>query len=478
MKLSFSKKLTASYLFVVAVTLLFSGVILSRRLQKTFLSHLEESLATQAKLIAQNLPPKIETLQPWIQTEGKDLTLRITVIGPDGVVRADSERTPAEVKIMDNHGTRPEVREALALGRGHSMRHSTTLNEDMMYVALPLDQGKGVIRLALPLTGIHERIAAVRKDLFKAGAAAVLVAFIVSWITMRKISQPLRDLLASVGMETQDDLGDLARTYSEMAERIEEKVRDLSRERTQLGAILATLVESIVAIDHDGRLLFLNPAAKKLFGLEAGDIKGRPFLEVLRYSSLNDLLKQSLAKHVPVQQEISLHSPEERVLSVHAMPVDYGQGQTGVLAALHNITELRKLENVRREFVANVSHELKTPLTSIKGYVETLLDGAMEDPKHSREFLQTIQEHTANLSRLIDDILDLSAIEAERIAYRMEPVVAKEVVARIIKALSPMATTKKVKLIDDLRDDLPKVGRSREISSNHHESDRQRRKIQ
>jgi two-component system phosphate regulon sensor histidine kinase PhoR len=208
--------------------------------------------------------------------------------------------------------------------------------------------------------------------------------------------------------------------------------------------------------------LFLNPAAKKLFGLESGDIKGRPFLEVLRYSRLNDLLKQSLAQHEPVQQEISLHAPGERILSVNAMPVDYGQGQTGVLAALHDVTELRKLENVRREFVANVSHELKTPLTSIKGYVETLLDGAMNDPKHSKDFLETIQEHTANLSRLIDDVLDLSAIEAERVAYRMEPVALNDIVERIVKALGPMAKAKKVTIVKDLGEDLPKVRADRE----------------
>src|SRR4029077_5492278 len=130
---------------------------------------------------------------------------------------------------------------------------------------------------------------------------------------------------------------------------------------------------------------------------------------------LNEVLKQALEERQAVKKEITLHSPSEHIVTIHALPVNYGQGQTGVLAALHDITELRKLENVRREFVANVSHELKTPLTSIHGYVETLLDGAVNDPKHNRAFLETIQDHTKNLSRLIDDVLDLSAIEAERV---------------------------------------------------------------
>ncbi len=462
MKLSFAKKLTASYLFVVAVTLLFTGVFLSHRLQRTFLSHLEQSLATEAKLIAQVIPSKKSELQGWIQTEGNQIACRITVIGPDGTVRADSERTAEEVRRMDNHAGRPEVRAALASGVGESMRHSATLDEDMMYVALPLSLGQGVIRLALPLTDVHQRIATFQKDLLKAGAAAVLVAFFVAWITMRKISRPLRDLLASTGAQPQDELGHLARTYSEMAARIEEKVRDLSRERTQLGAILSTLVESIVAIDHQGKLLFLNPAARKLFGVPAGEIKGRPFLEVLRQSPLNAVLTQTLADHHAVKKEITLHAPEEHIVSIHALPVDYGEGQTGVLAALHDIAELRKLENLRREFVANVSHELKTPLTSIKGYVETLLEGAINDPKHNKAFLETIREHTNNLSRLIDDVLDLSAIEAERVMYRFEPIGVKEVVDRIVKAMEPMAKGKKVTIVTELPNGLPKVRADRE----------------
>jgi len=462
MKLSFAKKLTASYLFVVAVTLLFTGVFLSHRLKRSFLFHLEESLSAQTKLIAENVPADPKSLQGWAIAEGQKVGGRITVIDPSGVVLADSERTAEEVHRMDNHSTRPEVQEALVQGSGESMRHSATLNEDMLYFALPLNLKRGVIRFALPVTEVHQRVTAFQKDLLKVGAAAFLVAIGVAWMTMRKISEPLRDLLSSMGMETQDELGDLARTYSTMAARIEEKVRDLSRERTQLGAILSTLIESIVAIDHQGKLLFLNPAAKKLFGIQTEDLRGRPYLEVLRHSPLNEVLSETLSQRHTVQKEITLHAPEERVISVHALPVDYGQGQTGVLAALHDITELRKLETIRRDFAANVSHELKTPLTSIKGYVETLLDGAVEDTEHSRSFLTTIQEHTNNLSRLIDDILDLSAIESDRVVFRFESIIVKEVADKIMKALEPMAKAKKVSIKLNLPESLPKVLADRE----------------
>src|SRR4029077_9117824 len=157
---------------------------------------------------------------------------------------------------------------------------------------------------------------------------------------------------------------------------------------------------------------------------------------------LNEVLKQALEERQAVKKEITLHSPSEHIVTIHALPVDYGEGRTGVLAALHDITELRKLERVRQEFVANVSHELKTPLTSIQGYLETLLEGAIEDPKHNREFLKIIEEHARHLTLLIDDVLDLSAIEAKRVEFRFVPVSLSEVTARLLKGLAPMAKAK------------------------------------
>jgi two-component system phosphate regulon sensor histidine kinase PhoR len=238
---------------------------------------------------------------------------------------------------------------------------------------------------------------------------------------------------------------------------LESRLAELEREKVFLFAILSALVESVVAVDENARLLFINSAAERLFGVESANVKGRPLLEALRHSPLNEVFERTLAQQEPLTVEITLHAPAEHVLSVQTAPVAYGEGRAGVLAALHDITELRRLENVRREFVANVSHELKTPLTSIKGYAETLLDGAMDDPKHNRAFLQTIQEHSNNLSRLIDDVLDLSTIEADRVVYRFEPVAVNEVADRIVKALEPMAKAKNVSLINKLSSGLPKV---------------------
>ncbi len=249
---------------------------------------------------------------------------------------------------------------------------------------------------------------------------------------------------------------------ADMEQRLEARLSDLTREKAFLSAILAALEESVVAVDHAGRILFINTAAERLFGVKSEEVRGRAILEGLRHSLLNDVLNQTLATRQPLTQEISVHAPTEHLLSARAIPVDYGQGQPGVLVALHDVTELRKLENVRRDFVANVTHELKTPLTSIKGYAETLLDGAINDPAHSRPFVQTIQEQAETLSRLIDDVLDLSAIEAQRVSYRFEPIALQEIVSRVIKNLEPLAKAKQVTLHARVPDNVPPVRADRE----------------
>ena len=274
-----------------------------------------------------------------------------------------------------------------------------------------------------------------------------LFIFVTAWLNQTHQSE-----LRAVG----------ERLEKTLAQENAEPLRHLLEEKTFLEAILSALIESVIALDPQGRILFLNPAAENLFDVSSSKAKGRPFLEALRHSPLDDVIRQTLAEQKPQRQEITVHAPAEHTLSVHATPVNYGEGQTGVVAALHDISELRKLERVRQEFVANASHELKTPLTAIKGFVETLLDGALEDPKNNRQFLETIQEHSNNLMRLLEDLLDLSAIEAKRMEYRMEPVVVSEVAQRLVKGLSPMAKTKKVTVTIDLPETLPRVYADRE----------------
>ncbi|HVO33661.1 MAG TPA: ATP-binding protein [Elusimicrobiota bacterium] len=487
MRLSYGQKLTASYLFVVAVTLVFTAFFLSHRVERFFLNSLEQSLADQAGLMLPAFESRLPSATPKASVQdlvvplSRQTGLRVTAIRPDGTVVGDSERTAAEVLAMDNHGHRPEVLAAASTGRGQSTRYSATLHENMMYVALPVRAARtrrassaGILRVALPLTEVNRRMAEIRRDFIVSGGAAMVVALGVALISVRRIGRPLQELIhiaESIGqgnfrapphLDSRDEFGRLAKTFAEMAANIEDKVRELSRERTQLATILSALIEAVIAVDHQGRILLLNPAAERLFGVRSADVRGRPFLEGLRHSLLRDVLSETLTRQRVIRQEITVHSPDEHVLSVHSIPVSYGENETGVLAALHDLTDLRKLERVRQEFVANASHELKTPLTAIKGFVETLLEGALEDPKHNRSFLETIEEQTQRLMRLIEDLLDLSAIEAKRMDYRMEPVALPDVADRLIRGLTPMAKAKGLRIQNRFDERMPKVRADRE----------------
>ena len=482
MKFSFAKKLTLSYLFVVVVTLFFTGLYLNPRLKYSFQNQLEKSLASQATLMAHTVAPLLEhsnsaLLAAWVGERAQLLGCRITLINPAGIVLEDSERTPEQLKTMDNHAARPEIQAAVNAGYGKSVRHSVTLNEDMLYVAFPVVSNKdgttliGILRVALPLTEVRSRVAGFQKDFLKTGLFGIGLALIVALISVRRVIRPLEDLMNRVrqmtatigeGAADPDEFHQLAGTIDGLTTQIAGKVSELSREKSQLEAILTALLEGVIAVDHRSRILFLNPAAERLFGVQGKDIEGRRFVEALRHSMLTDVLSESLNQRKLITREISVHTPLERLLRVHARPVDYGDGASGVLAALYDVSEIRRLERVRQEFVANVSHELKTPLTSIKGFVETLLDGALDDPLHNRDFLETIQEQTHRLMRLIDDILDLSAIEARRVTYRFETVPVRDVIERLFNALEPQAKTQNIRLIMTLPADLPPARADRE----------------
>lgn len=469
MNLSFSKKLTLSYITLIALTLFVMAFLLERRLKRDFIQQLEISLAAQARLIGE-LTSTTRLAQDLASRLGRDMTYRVTFIDAQGNVLADSERTPEQVSAMENHGDRPEVQQALANGVGESTRHSSTLQMDMLYVAVPVPQTRGVVRVAVPLTQLERRLYGVRKDLLRTGVVALLMALIMALLMERRINRPLEQLLSRIqplrrqtGTGTEaDEFGQLAGTISGMADRINRQVQQLETDRGQLSAILAALIEAVIALDHQGRVLLLNAAAERLFEVKSEQAAGKPFLEVLRQGPLNALLEEALQSRQALSRELSIHSPSERVLSVQARPVDYGAGRTGVLAALHDITELRRLATLRQEFVANVSHELKTPLTSIKGYVETLLDGALNDKKNNREFVETIHQHVEHLTQLINDLLDLSRIEAKRMEYRMDTVDVVEVANRIVKALEPMAKGKRVMIKNMLTAKLPKVKADRD----------------
>jgi two-component system phosphate regulon sensor histidine kinase PhoR len=402
---------------------------------------------------------------------GRDLQVRVTVIAPDGTVLGDSERTDEERRAMENHATRPEVAAALQGREGQSVRQSATLGIEMLYVAVPIDAknpARGVVRLATPLTAVAHARERERPLIAGSALLSILVAAAAGWLLARQPTRRLQEMsrtasaIAAGGMGSRsypggdDEVADLARSLNRMAGQMEERLALLERERTELRTILDGMVEGVLLLDADGRIAAANAAFARMFGAE-GTLAGRQPLEAARVPALQEAVDRALSATTPLVHEIALAGPPERVISASLAAVRDGERSVGAVVVLHDITEIKRLERVRREFVANVSHELRTPLTAIKGYAETLLGGGLDEKARAAEFVEVIARHADRLRDLIEDLLDLASIEQGEARLRIGPVTVADVVSQAEATLRPSAERRSQTLRAEVPAGLPAV---------------------
>jgi two-component system phosphate regulon sensor histidine kinase PhoR len=430
---SFKAKLIFSYVFVVLVSLGCIAFFIDRRLEDNSFRNLQTSLITQARLIENQIPAESLARENIASLEAltKDLSsrthCRITVISPHGNVLGDSDKRGEDIPRMENHLNRPEVRTALAGDIGIDTRYSSTLRINMLYVALPIKNKagvEGVLRLALPLESVERTLFEVRKTVIIGLLFALFFAVVIGYMVASAVVKPIRrmiqvskkysegDFTRRILRSSDDEIGDLAETLNGMAQQIEDKIREIRNQNQKFSAVFNSMIEGVIVADKDGRILSVNPAVERAFGVLKKDVEGRIFLEAIRNKDMAELIAQTLRKGEPVLQEVNLLYPEKRIFEANATPIYDNHVIIGCLVVVHDITEMRRLETVRKDFVANVSHELKTPLTSIKGFVETLLAGAVDDKEHNRDFLKIVQEHAGRLESLVNDLLTLSYLES------------------------------------------------------------------
>jgi two-component system phosphate regulon sensor histidine kinase PhoR len=433
-RLGLAARLTLLLGVVAGLGVLVMGIYVSRSLEAQAVARLEGTLVTHAGLLHDSFTPLLDgqpgdqRLQDRAQRYARILGARVTVIAGDGTVLAESDRE--SVRDIDNHAGRPEVRRALEGQVGSDVRRSATVGRDLLYVAVPLDRPgrpRAVLRLALPTHDVDAARALVRRTLAGGAVLAIFVALVIGLFVSRRVTRPLRgmedaarrmaegDLAQAVPVAGADEIAALGVALNRTAVALREKIEHLGDEQAKVRTILDGMTEGVVALDDRGRLLLLNPAARAMFSVGNGIAEGRPFLEVIRQKELLDLVEEVRGSGNPARHELELGPPVNRVVAARGAPVGLGPETAGVLLVLHDVTELRRLERVRSEFVANVSHELRTPLTCIKGYLETLLDGALDDRAHARRFLEVAGTHAERLDRLIDDLLELSNIESGRV---------------------------------------------------------------
>lgn len=456
-----------SYLLITVLALTAASVYATRTLRHLYIGMLESDLATRARLVvhdieSHSLPLDSPALDGIVKTLGKLTATRITVILPSGRVVGESETNPDE---LENHRGRPEIQAAFAGRAGTELRYSATVRAPMMYVAVPLIQNQAVaavVRTSLPATLIDAALRGIYLRILTAGVCIAVLAALLGYGISRRISRPLEMLeagaerlaagdfsrrLEAAGTE---EISRLSEAMNRMAGQLGERIRTILEQRNQQEAILSSMMEGVIAVDSRKRILSLNQTAAQWLNTSASLAAGKLVAEIVHDEDLFRFISRTLENPAEIEQVIHLSSGEARWLHVHASPLCDAQGrQNGSVAVLHDITRLRKLENIRRDFVANVSHELKTPITSIKGSVETLLDGALRDPEDAPRFLEIISKQADRLNSIIDDLLSLSRIEQdeEKNNVPLEPHALANVLQSAIDACRIKAEEKRISIL-------------------------------
>ena len=424
-------QLYPSYLLIIIISLVVVSWYSFRAIKHFHLDQIASDLEVRARLfenqVLGHLDPLDEgAIDSLCEKSGKRASTRITVILASGKVVGDSEEDPA---TMDNHLDRPEIMEALTGSTGISRRYSRTLQKEMMYVGLPLKENSrviGVIRTAIPLISIDEAMRGIQKKIAIGGLFIIVLAAIFSLLVSRRITRPIEEIRKGaecfargefecrLPVANSEEIASLSETMNKMAVELRERINTILRQRKELETVLSSMIEGVFAVDNDERIISMNQSAGDMFEANPSEVQGRSLQEVVRNTDLQRFVTSALSSEEPVEKDIVLYSDGENVLSGHGTVLNDGEGnRIGALIVLNDVTRLRSLENIRRDFVANVSHEIKTPITAIKGFVETLRDGAIENHGDAERFLKIIEKHVDRLDAIIQDLLSLSRIEQE-----------------------------------------------------------------
>jgi two-component system phosphate regulon sensor histidine kinase PhoR len=474
-------KFTFAFLALLVGVLLAVDFFVERSLRNDYERTGFEQLTAIAR-IAQAHPPQwapdsagrpedLSALRDWVAQMAAS-GARVTVITADGHVLADSQSDP---QTMENHATRPEILEAMAKGDGRSIRHSVTINRDLLYYAVRQNTFAGstyILRFAFPVETVDEVLSSFRHRLWVASFFILLIAGGICLLLSRSFTgrvERLREFSRRVAdgdfrplpRDGSDDaLEALGISLNRTAARLERTIRTLTEERNLSSAILGSMVEGVAVVNGSERLVFANPGFAEILGLDVPPTSGSALVEVVRQTELVEAVRKVLRGEPRVQSEIVTGTLRQHYFAITVAAVLAGE-TTGAVVVLHDITELRKLERVRRDFVANVSHELRTPLTAIQGFAETLLAGAIDDPQNRTRFLEIILEHSRRLARLTEDLLMLSKMDAERLELEIRRLSVSQLIESCLETAQRRATEKDLRISVNMPQRLPDIAGDR-----------------
>jgi len=476
-------RIYATYLLVIVLCTGAMGFYAGRSARSFYIAQTETGLQARAELVREEVTARGDSLDAGALEElvtrlGAASGTRITIISaeqpgvPIGTVLADSDVDPVS---MPDHSTRPEFEEALTASSGAAIHYSIELGKHMVYVAIPShEDGKvtTVVRASIPMTSVDEALSTLYWRIAVSAVVVALIAALVGLLVTRRLSRPIRDIrdgaerLAAgdfthkLYVPRTEEFAAVAESFNHMAEELDDKLRTLTHERNEREAVLSSMVEGVLAVDTEERVIAVNAAAARLLDLEPEAVDGKTIQEVVRNPDLQHVVARTLDGHQPVEADIVMRvGAEDRDLQANATLLhgdDADEVVVGAVVVLNDVTRLKRLEAVRRDFVANVSHELKTPVTSIKGFAETLEDGALNDPETAHRFVRIISGQADRLNSIIEDLLSLSALEqsGDSPLLQLEEADLCDVVAVALGVIGPKAEAKSIDLVEDCPDSL------------------------
>jgi len=466
-------KIFVTYIIIILLAMATVVFQVTGQIKTKLMDKIESDLTVYAEMI--NLTYSKEEIESKLANLANLADARITLIDAAGNVFFDSEAPALE---MDNHLNRTEVQEARVKGKGSAIRYSHTLGIDTSYVALPMVENtdiRGYVRLARPLYEIRKTVGAFNMLIFQSFALVGVISFIIAFIFSARLVSPIQemeqftrklkdgDISGMLLINSSDEMGRLARNINYIVTELQEKVNFANEEKGKLEAAFSSMTDGVLVLDNQGRIEALNNSFKAIFGIRRRDIIGRTPLEAFRNIELENAIDKYKETGLPVAEEIILGGAQNMILDVSVSSIlGLPKGEEKTMMVFHDVTRLKKLEKMRVDFVANVTHEIKTPLTAILGFIETLQEGAISEEDTARKFLQTIRKHSERLNRLVDDLLAISNIELGETPLFFESVALGGVVESVLAMINPRAQEKRIVLTKDIPEDLPPVNADRD----------------
>ncbi len=466
MKKNLFYKIFFSYLVIISLSFLLLDLFLREEVEKNLTSQIETEMMSYAKII--DLSPR-EKVTEQIGEMANISNCRVTLIDARGKVFADSEK---DVTQMENHSNRPEVQEARLKGSGISVRFSSSLNIDMLYVAVTIRNGEkinGYVRLARPLHDVQKVIQKMYESILGASAIAVIVSLLIALFISYRLAEPIRAMerfteklrqgepVGAILLNTADETKKLADNINFLVEELKDKIRIANEEKSKLMTALTSMTEGVLIINAQGLIEFVSPVLGDMLSVRYEDVFGKTLMEAFRSAELQKILTEFKRTGENITREITLDMAEAVILNVSVSAVHGYPQEDKTMIVFHDVTRLKKLEKVKEDFVANVTHEIRTPLTAIIGYLETIKNGAIVNIDETKKFVDIILNQAERLNRLVEDLLTLSHIELKELKFNFENVSINAAITNVISLVETKAKEKKITIHNNVRENFPMI---------------------